>query len=759
MIVTKNWLNEFVDLREVSTEALCVKLNEIGLEVDGVRAFCLPKGVVVGFVKSVRAHENSDHLNVCEVDLGARGVEQIVCGAANVAAGQFVAVATVGTVMPNGLVIAKSKLRGVESNGMICSSTELGLAKTNDGIMLLDESVGELVLGRELREMEFFKDDVIELGVTPNRADCLGVFGVARDLAAAFGKKLSLNAVQKTGLSFAEFDATSGKNTRFEVKFDAPKILSKSNLILARAKNPKPTLKTTLRTATCASFSECALQNLLTYILLETNTAICALSDSQMPNFEEQEEGLTRAVVAGGAPVLGLDVGKLEAQNLLILSFTKPEVVANALAKNKELKAAANKELSYRTARGSEPNFAVILASLARNFDEVAVCGEANYENYSQREVSFTISEINALVGAKTDSAKVAEILLNLEFKVEQNGESFKVLVPPHRGDIANTADIAEEVVRFVGIDNIAARPLVLAEANRQTPSFVKYQNAKTLRHRAAAEGFFECVHYAFDSSIDLEKLGFTPCKIAISNPISSELDALKPTLLNHLLRSAERNVKNRQKRIWLFEYGEVFDENGAQSSRISFVATGAKSEVSLANGTKTSEFSLFEFASKVQNIIGKFELKNAATKPFLSPFESGVLVQNGVEVGFLGRLDVEVAQQRELGKTYVCEIDFDKLSFAKKVAQAYSKFPSVTRDISVVVANEVRYEEVREALAKPEILRSFGLIDDFALEGEKSLTIRLEFVKMEATLTDDEVNAAVEEILASLAAIGAKLR
>lgn len=184
MIISKKWLNEIIDLSNFSTEQICQKLNSIGLEVDSCTNIKVPNNIVVGYVKSCVKHENSDHLHVCEVDVGDK-ILQIVCGAKNATADIYVAVAMVGAVMPNGLEIKEAKLRGVQSSGMLCSSTELGFPKINDGIMILDDSIGELVLGKALNEFDIFDDDIIEIELTPNRGDCLSIYGIARDLSCA----------------------------------------------------------------------------------------------------------------------------------------------------------------------------------------------------------------------------------------------------------------------------------------------------------------------------------------------------------------------------------------------------------------------------------------------------------------------------------------------------------------------------------------------------------------------------------------------
>jgi len=185
MIVTKQWLNEWIDISAIDTDKISVALNAIGLEVDGLTKIKIPENVVVGHVVSCEKHPNADKLNVCQVDVG-ESIQQIVCGAKNVAAGQMVAVALMGAMLPGDLKIKKAKLRDVESCGMICSSTELGLPKINDGIMILDESIGTLELGKPLCEYPLINDDVIEIGLTPNRGDCQSVYGVARDLSVYF---------------------------------------------------------------------------------------------------------------------------------------------------------------------------------------------------------------------------------------------------------------------------------------------------------------------------------------------------------------------------------------------------------------------------------------------------------------------------------------------------------------------------------------------------------------------------------------------
>ncbi len=745
MIVTKNWLNEFVNLDGISTGEICAKLNEIGLEVDALKETNLPKNIVIGFVKSCENHPNSDHLHVCSVDVGDKEL-QIVCGAPNVKTGQFVACALVGAVMPNGMEIKPAKLRGVESFGMLCSSSELGLPKTNDGIMVLDSSVGELTLGRELCEMAFFKDAVVEIGLTPNRGDCLGVRGVARDLAVAFGRVLCEPKCPNA------FDANSG----FTLKNNTDAIVGVFKTHVPEGLN----LKTALRLATAEMLESNTAKSLINYASHESNVALTGVNLSQNLEIRTLTNG-GRGIFAGEAlkgvcGICGEDFAPLFGEEILVVaSYVSPDKIARTLGTDKQQK---KDSVSYRASRGSEPDICCGMRALLFAFGGGNVVAKPE-KAPEIREVKFDFSEISDKIGESVSREKFSHILESLGFTLTFDGSFVTAKIPPFRTDVVNSADVAEEIVRFVGIDNIASRPLLVSEQNRENATFVKYKNALNLRQKAAAEGFFECVHYAFDNEADLKEMGFSKCEVEILNPINAELGELRPTLLNHLLRSAEKNLKNQKKSVRLFEYGEVFDTKGEQKTRLSFVVSGVKNEASLVAGTKSSEWSLFEFAASVQNVIGKFELKNGYEAEFLSPFERAQIYQNGVCVGFLGRVELSFANKRDLPKTYVCEVNFDLLDFGRKQAVAYSKFPSVSRDLSVVVGEDVSFEEVKKLVPKVETLTKFSLVDIYKFENKKSLTLRFEFASFVATLTDEEVNVAMGEILASLQKGGATLR
>lgn len=772
MIITRNWLNEWIDITEISTDKILKALNSIGLEVDSYKKFSVADKVVIGYVKSKKAHENSDHLSVCEVDTGSQSL-QIVCGAKNVESGQFVAVSLIGAVLPNGLTIKPAKLRGVESNGMICSSSELGFPKLNDGIMVLDDSIGELVIGRNLNEYLAFNDELIDIDLTPNRGDCLSIYGIARDLSAALniplknknfteeaekllgiGKILSVHADEKIDASFI-YRAFEIKN-RFDI-----------------------TLTHKLRLAFAEILSNDALVNLLNYTTHSTGVLLRAYDFNKITNkdkisidIKKQENG--ELVVFCDDKLLGIaginqnsDFKANKDSKICIVeaNYTNPQIIAEALGENRKLK---GDEHTYRSTRGSEPNLILglnLLFSFLKNKDEFALFAGAQQilNTKEPKIVSFTNAEIDEMIGTKIEKNQILKILKSLEIDVNMENELITATIPTFRHDISNSHDICEEIVRIIGIDNIASKPLVFAENCRFNETFFDYENAKKIRYKSANVGFFECVHYIFDNEKELKNLGFVPCEVKILNPINAELSVLRPTLINHLLNSSNLNLRNSKKSIKLFEFGKIFDEKGVEKDCFGFIASGLKNEPSLLNSAKPENVDFLYFASLIQNIIGKFlcVLPDKNIK-FLNDFEQAEIWQNGVKVGIIGRFKFE--NERDLAKTYVCEIDFKALKFNKINAKNYSKFPSISRDLSVVVPNNMRFEVIKNALNTLQIsdLKEFLPVDiykDENLKDSYSLTIKFTFQNLEKTLEDEQIEAKITQILKALNDLGLNLR
>ena len=406
MIITKKWLEEWIDLEGISTEDICKKLNEIGLEVDGVKHQRIVDGVVVGFVKSCEKHPDAQKLSLCEVDIGSE-VVQIVCGAPNVAKGQYVAVATVGTTLSNGLQIKPAKLRGVESNGMLCSSTELDLPKINDGIMLLDESIGELKLGDKLSQNSFLNDDVIEIGLTPNRGDCLGVRGVARDLAVAFKKELK----EQKCIGEDENYLGIGRvlSLQVEGKLDSSfiyKVVSQEEI--------RGNLLIDLRLSAVEIKADDLLQKMVEYASYSKGILLRVYNKNSFEVNEERAKIVLKKGDSGFDLVWGKNgvvshVGfntneKANKESKVVIleaSFTPPELMAQLGANHKDLP--PDKHL-YRSARGSETQLELgidcCLNLLCKNSDAKIYVGEQCVKsNIHVRNIVIDLDELNLIIG------------------------------------------------------------------------------------------------------------------------------------------------------------------------------------------------------------------------------------------------------------------------------------------------------------------------------------------------------------------------
>ncbi|WP_169974263.1 MULTISPECIES: phenylalanine--tRNA ligase subunit beta [unclassified Campylobacter] len=768
MMISRNWLNEWVDIANVDSERILKTLNSIGLEVDSFNSVRIPKNIVVGYVKSRDKHPDADKLSVCQVDVGSETL-QIVCGAKNVEAGQFVPVALIGAVMPSGLEIKKTKLRGVESSGMICSSTELGLVKVNDGILPLDESIGELKLGRELCEYSLLNDDIIEIDLTPNRGDCLSVYGIARDLSAALD--LPLRDVSK----YEEAENLLGIGRILTLRTEEN---IQSNLQY-RAFELKEKFSENLLMKMRLAIIECSKQNcverLLEYVTYSTGVIFNAYDYDKLKKddgrvvFDIDKDAHSASKIMVGGENLGVagiyqsDAAKIDDNSKIIVieaSYTNPEIIATTIYEDKKM---PRFDYVYRSLRGSEPNINFgadyLFKMLAGSKSALIYAGsQQSILQKEPRVVSFTMSEMNRMIGQEVLKNDVVKILKKLGFEVNFNVEkdSANVKVPHFRHDIINAQDVCEEIVRIIGIDNIASKPLKFSEQNRINDTFVDYKNALNLRRKAASSGFFESVHYVFDDLNELNELGFKPCKVEIANPISNELNTLRPTLVNHLLKSAERNIKNSKKSVKIFEFGSVFDENGSQSERFGFVASGLVREPSLLNSAKPSEIGFLSFASAVRNAIGEFELKPSKDINYLSEFEQAEIYRNGVKVGYIGRVNVVVENRFDLPKTYLCEVDFGKLKFSSVAVKTYSKFPAISRDLSLIVPDDMKFEVIKECInaLKIRCLKEFLPVDiyrDKNLGSNSSLTVKFVFQDIEKTLEDEEIALIMDKILDSL--------
>ena len=768
MIITRSWLNEFIDLSNVSNEKLYETFNSIGLEVDSINQIEIAKKIVVGKILSVEKHPDADKLNVCQIDVGS-GTRQIVCGAANVVDAEYVAVATIGAVLPGDFEIKHAKLRGVESEGMVCASSELGLPDTGKGIMILDDSIGELKIGCELDSYGRISDTIIELELTANRGDCLSIYGVARDLSAALDidmKPFEYKQAEKMKLGIAR---EAEIHTEGEMDADL-------SYKLATLENIDSNFLLQLRLAMVAVEAEGKLAKILAYATHTTGVILRAYESSTFVNEDNRvvvkarmkEKGLIEVVGKSNAiSVAGVYqseevIAKDDTQKLLFeASYINPDTLVEAVSQS-SLK---TDELYYKTSRGSNPDLGFGLRFLAYLMDRYSDinCYEGVLSVKIEREnekIIVDTKEISSIIGMDIETGKIISILKKLDFNINiVSDHVISVIVPLFRHDIKHIQDVSEEIVRIIGINNIEAKPFVFAEKLRLNDTTDRYKAKKSFKNRAVGIGFYENVSYVFSERALLEKYDFSTVEeeLELTNPIAEELNTLRSTILVNLLIATKRNVSYSKKSIPLFEIGATFGSKREQSEVISFIFSGQLEGENVSNAGKPAMIDFASFTQKVGAVIGAFELVPCSYgNGLIHPYQSANIVVEGKVCGFLSKLHPTVQESFDLPVTFVAEIDFDALLPKHINAIPISKFQGVYKDLSVVIDKSLNYYEVAKVLNTldlPMLKDSYpvDIYEDEKLGDKKSLTVRFLIQAMEKTLEDSDIETVMSQIMTAL--------
>ncbi|MBL6969765.1 MAG: phenylalanine--tRNA ligase subunit beta [Campylobacterales bacterium] len=770
MIITRNWLNEFLDISKISTDELCIALNSIGLEVDGTEKIKIANGVKVGYVESCAKHPDADKLNVCQVNLGDTNV-QIVCGAKNVEAGQTVAVATVGTILGDDFKIKKAKLRGVESLGMICSSSEIGLPTTNDGILVLDDSIGELILGANLNTIKALDDEIIEIELTSNRGDCLSINGVARDLSAYFNIKMKpFNpSIEYTDTTLGQILSVSTQgeiDTRLTISsadftsYTLP-VLYSIRTAIASCYNSN----SALTIAAYATHSTGVLFDLIAQKLEKDDYNLCKL------NINKNDKGfdclysnneITTLAINSNNVVLNNDDDTSNIQKVVIAAlYTDPIQLATKVFDTK----IKTDDIYYRSSRGSEYDLDFGTEYLQSILSKCGVKIHKSTKHISndkqENAINAPIQKIYSIIGQEIETTEIVQILESLGFKVKvSHNELLSITVPLFRHDIINIADITEEIVRIIGIDNIKSKPLVIAEDNRINTTSNSLVKKNKIRQKAISNGFYEAISYVFSSKESLEKYNFpiVSTKKDITNPITKELNTFRTTLLVNMIDAVSNNYKYGYSKVALFENGVVFDKNRIESKKIAFVHSGLKEAEDISNQAKPKTIDLFTFANNVSNTIGKFELEPMRTldNAFIHPYQNGHIIQNGKKIGYLSKLHPSVAKDFDIDDTFIAEIDFDAISDELVLATDISKYQSSKRDLSIIAPKDLKYKQIKKYINTLNIneIKQFNLIDiysDEKLGDNESLTIQFVLQSNNKTMEEAEINSITERILTQL--------
>ncbi len=751
MKLSVNDLNVFVNTPK-DIAKLCEDLSCLGLEVESCIPCIAPKNVVVGKILEKASHKNAEKLSVCQVDVG-KEVLPIVCGAKNVAPNQFVPVALNGALIGS-TTIAKTELRGVESCGMICSSAELGFPKINDGILELDESVGELVLGKELNEYAPFNTHVLEISLTPNRGDCLSVLGVAREVSAFYHTPLkpikALNFTPKSDL----ITLSAGENIESHLAY-----------YLICNHSLKTPLKVKLSLAHNNALSENDLNNFLEFsahfsgVIMNAYSLNATPIDLSVKNDENNLESVyinhqKRSTIA----IKHQDQKDLSEYLLLEASYTDPVSLSLKLHALKDKTLQKDNALIYRSARGSNPNLSDGLNFLSAHLKATILESKQTEHSLKDCALKFQLEDITEILGLVVEKEKIQSILKNLGFKVsvkEPNSKPqiLEVIAPNFRHDIKTIQDIAEEILRFVGIDNLVSKPLHCVSSKNSNPHYDTHRFFENLKHKALACGFKEVIHYVFYSKEKQQKLGFEVLEdpLELQNPITTDLNTLRTSLVCGLLDASLRNKNLGFKSIALYEKGSVYNSKREEIQKLGFLVSGLQKKESYPDA-KGKAWDFYSFAECVSKVIGDFSLEKLTIQtPINHPYQSAKIIQNHEIIGVIAKIHPKVIQELDLFESYYAEIDASKLKRPAMLLKPFSIYPSSVRDLTLIIDENTAFSKIKKALKDAQIPNLSEILPlDIFKESDNTIALSLRCVihSLEKTLNDEEVNSAVQKAL-----------
>ncbi|MBY6085362.1 MULTISPECIES: phenylalanine--tRNA ligase subunit beta [Priestia] len=790
MFVSYRWLQEYVDLSGVKAEELADKVTKSGIEVEGVENLNKGvSGVVIGHVVEREQHPNADKLSRCQVDLGDETV-QIVCGAPNVAQGQKVAVAKVGAVLPGNFKIKRAKLRGEESNGMICSLQELGIESKlvakdyQEGIFVFPS---DAEVGADALEALNLHDEVLELGLTPNRSDCLSMLGVAHEVAAILNREVKYPEVE---FQETEEKASDYISVAVEAKEDNPLYVARmvKNVKIA----PSPLwMQTRLMAAGIRPHNNVV--DITNYILLEYGQPLHAFDYDRLGSKEvvvrhaqEGEEIVTlddqkrvlkenQLVITNGKDPIAL-AGVMGGANSEVQDDTVNVLIESAYFRGLSVRQTSKEhglrsEASARFEKGIDPSRTRIAADRAAELMAAyaggeIVSGTVEFDEMTIEPavVSVTLERINHVLGTELEMAEVQEIMNRLQFESKVEGDAIIVTVPTRRGDITIEEDIVEEVARMYGYDHLPTTlPVTVATPGRLSDYQLKRRKVRRFLEGA---GLAQTTTYSLTSAEKATQFALnTASTVRLAMPMSEDRSVLRQSLVPHLLEAVKHNNARQTDSIALYETGSVFlgTEEGQlpiEEERVAGAITGLWHSHSWQGEKKAADF--YVAKGVVEGLLSALGLDNhieykPTNQEGMHPGRTAAVVLNGQEAGYVGQLHPVTQKQYGLRETYVFELNL-KAIFAAKVEEvrysAIPRFPSITRDIALVVDKEVLAGELQTAIyeAGGELLKEVAVFDLYdgerMEEGKKSVAFSLRYLDPERTLTDEEVSAAHANVL-----------
>lgn len=783
MKFSEAWLREWVNPAVTTTE-LADQLSMAGLEVDSVEPVAGEfEGVLVGEVLICEQHPNADKLSLCSVSVGTGDPLQIVCGAPNVAAGLKVPVAVIGAVLPGNFRIKRAKLRGVESQGMICSASELGLAASSDGILPL---AADAPVGDDLRIYLSLDDKAIDVDLTPDRGDCLGLAGIAREVGV-------INRSPVTPPAMEPVPAVNEE--RFPVSLEAPqgcpRYLCRVIRNIDSAAETPLWLQERLRRSGLRPISPVV--DVTNYVMLELGQPMHGF------DLAELEGGIRVRMADEGEKLLLLDGQEitLRSDTLVIADQAKPVAVAGIMGgehsgvndntrdillesaffapsviTGKARSYGLHTDSSHRFERGVDPQLQQRAIERATQLLLAITGGEpgpvveaSNAEHIEPRpEIRLRRARVARVLGLEIDDETIVDILTRLEMRVATVDQGWKVVAPSCRFDISIEEDLIEEVGRIYGYTRIPTRRSAAATVMRAEPEVTfSLQRAKQL---LVDRDYQEAITYSFISRELHDLIDFGHDTVTLANPISSDMSIMRTTLWAGLLQTAQYNQSRQQGRVRIFESGLRFinqDNEIKQELMIAGLVSGEAEPEGWATLARTVDF--FDIKADLEALFaltgssGEFQFQ-ADSHSALHPGQSARITRDNKTVGWLGKLHPELERKLDLTSgVYLFEIGVNDLLQGRLPAfKPLSKYPSIRRDIAIVVDHEVEFDALRQTIREsvPEILREILLFDVYTGEkvdsGRKSLALGLILQESSHTLTDEKVESVMARVIAALA-------
>ena len=789
MLISLNWLKQYIDLDGIEINEMENALTMIGQEVEKIEiAGSNLENVVTAKIIEKEMHPDSDHLTVCKVDNG-KEILQIVCGASNHKAGDKVVLAQIGAKLSEDFVIKKGKIRGKESCGMLCSEVELGIGSDKDGIIILPE---DAPIGIPFKDYLGINDTVFELEITPNRPDCLSHIGIARELSAYYGKELKYPETEIK----SEISEKTSDNVKVSIEDSnlSRRYVTRILKNVTVKESPK-WLKERIEAVGLRSINN--IVDVSNFILMEMNhpnhvfdldkiegneiKVKSAVKGDKLVTLDEQERELedgdivicdSKKILALGGVMGGLDSEVTDNTKNILLEVAQfnPQNVRKT-----SRRLTLSSDSSYRFERGIDVEDSIKVINRLANLIQEVAGGEIlnGYVDvypvpHENKVAELNFERLNRFVGKVIPREKVIEILRNLEIDVKDNGETLTLTAPSYRGDLELEQDYFEEVIRMYGFDNIEnILPRVDINKNSTLDTTKLTDRVKTI---CASVGLKEVINYSFIPKDALQKLKFTGVSedklIDISNPITEDFVTMRPTLLYSLIKNAKDNMNRNVSNIRFFEVSRTFEkaeELAKEDIKVGIILAG-ENDKTLWN-PKPVHYDFYDLKGIVEEIFSKLKFQSFSIKRSVQtefhPGRSADVFVGKEYIGSFGEIHPDVLENFGLNKKTVLVAEFN-IELIKKyinkpfVYQGIVKYPAVPRDLALVMNENILVGDVLKTIEKidkkVEKVELFDIYQGIGVEpGKKSVAISILLRDDSKTLEEKEINDIIDKILAKM--------